>query len=230
VRQLDPNKTSKIITGTYFVIAVILICAEIFKLTSVLIFFKPLLIPTLMGLYYYTSNSKNKFYLLSLFFALCSNVFFLSTAQEFLLYGIIAFMFYRILTIVVVLKLITRLPLLPFAIACLPFIFIFSCLINLTMNSLSTSFYPAILNAVLISALAGISLSNYVLDDSRVNSWLAISTLLAIVLVYLFMIQKYYFPNEVFQPISAFIFAVAHYTFYKFVIESEKQHNKSDDN
>lgn len=219
---LHLNRNSKIITAFYFLIAVIVIYAEIFEDKNLLITFKPLLLPTLMGLYFYTSNIRNKYYLISLVFALASNIFFLSTAQQCLLYGIVAFMFYRILTIVIVLKLISKLPVLPFTIACLPFIFIFSCLINLTMNTLSTSFYPAIINAILMSVLAGISLSNYVLDDNRVNSWLAISTLSAIVLVFLFMMQKYYFPNNVFQPLSAFIFAIAHYTFYRFVIESEK--------
>jgi len=88
---------------------------------------------------------------------------------------------------------------------------------------LGASLYPAVVNGILISILSGISLSNYVLDDNRNNSWLAISTLLAIVLVYLFMIQKYYLPNDIFQPLSALIFAAAHYAYYKFVLISEKQ-------
>lgn len=217
------KRNSQIITAIYFVIAVTLVFAEIFSRKELIVVFKPLLLPTLFVLYCFTSNIRNKYYLISLVFALASNIFFFSTAQQFLLYGFIAFMFYRILTIVVVLKLISKIPFLPFAIACLPFVFIFSCLINLTMTSLSTSFYPAIANGILMSILAGISLSNYVLDDhNRFNSWLAISTLLAIVLVYLFMIQKYYFSNNVFQPISALLFSVAHYTFYRFVIESER--------
>lgn len=187
-----------------------------------------MLIPSLMVLYFFTSEVKNKLYFLALFFAMLSNIFFLSIEPQYLLYGILAFMFYRILTIVIVLRLINKLPMLPFFIACLPFVFIFSCLINLTMNALGASFYPAIINAILISILSGISLSNYVLDDSRNNSWLAISTLLAIVLVYLFMIQKYYLPNDIFQPISAIIFAAAHYAYYKFVIISERQKAKDD--
>jgi YhhN-like protein len=223
VAELTSNNASKILTRIYFGLALILIIAEALRNTTVLLIFKPMLIPALMALYFVTSETRNMYYFAALFFAVCSNIFFLSSAQQFLLYGIVAFMFFRILTIVVVLKLIRKLPMLPFVVACIPFIFIFSCLINLTMSTLSTSFYPAIINGILISILSGIALSNYVLDDNRTNSWLAISTLLAVVLVYLFMIQKYYFPNEVFQPISALIFACAHYAFYKFVVISEKQ-------
>ena len=223
----SPNSANKIITGIYFGIALVLMAAEVFANTAVLELFKPLLIPTLMALYYFTSEKRNLYYFVALFFAVCSNVFFLSTAPKCLLFGMLAFMVYRVLTIIIVLKLIGKLPFLPLFIACLPFIFIFSCLINLTMNALSTSFYPAIANGIVITILSGISLSNYVLDDNRTNSWLAISTLLAVVSVYLFMIQKYYFPNAIFQPISALIFACAHYAFYKFVIISEKQPEES---
>jgi hypothetical protein len=59
------------------------------------------------------------------------------------------------------------------------------------------------------------------MNDNKANSWLAISTLLFIVLVFLFMIQNYYLANIAFKPMSAFIFAFAHYTFYKFVMEAE---------
>ena len=221
MRGINQNIYSNVLTKVYFALTVILIAAEIWKNATLLYIFKPMLIPTLMALYYFTSAVRNRIYLISLFFALNSNIFFLSSAQRFLVYGMLAFMVYRILSIVVVLKLIRKLPLLPFAIACLPFFFIFSSLVNLTMSSLSTSFYPVILNGVLISILAGISLSSYILDDSRSNSWLAISTLLAVVLVYLFVIHKYYFSNEVFQPLSALIFSVVHYAYFRFVLEAE---------
>ncbi|MBC7606132.1 MAG: hypothetical protein H7199_04145 [Burkholderiales bacterium] len=221
----NPDRLEKNTTKIYFAITTILVIAELFQHNTSVLVFKPLLIPLLMALYFFTSKVKNIFYLLSLFFAWGSNIFLLSSAQEFLLYGILTFMVYRILTIVVVVRLIGKQPFLPFIIACAPFLFIFSCLINLTMSSLSTSFYPAIVNGILISILAGISLSNYIMDDNRVNFWLALSTLFAVVLVFLFTIQKYYLTNGIFQPMSALIFAVMHYTFYKFVLEAERIKN-----
>ena len=70
--------------------------------------------------------------------------------------------------------------------------------------------------------MSGIALSGYILNDNRQNSWLAISTLFFVVLVILFLIEKYYLSNIVFQPMSALLFALAHYCFYMFVVESEK--------
>jgi hypothetical protein len=222
------TKFAKVIIGVYLILTAILVIAEMFRNTTALFVFKPMLIPALMLLYYTTSQVRNRIYFISLLFAVCSNVFFLFTEQAFLVYGMLAFMVYRILSIVLVLKLIKKLPMLPFVIATLPFAFIFSCLLNLTMGALSTSLYPAIINAILISILAGISLSGYILDDSRANSWLAISTLLSVVLVCIFVIQKYYFANVVFQPLSAVIFSGAHYAYYKFMIAAEYKESDND--
>lgn len=215
------NRIPKFIAKVYFAISAILVVSELFELKKSIVLFKPLLIPTLIILYFLTSAKRNLLYIFALFFALFSNLFFLSDSPKFLLYGILAFMIYRILSIILVIKLVDKILLLPFVIATLPFLFIFSCLINLTMTSDSPSFYPTIINGLLIAALAGIALSNYVMNDNKANSWLAISTLLFIVLVFLFMIQKYYLSNIAFQPISAFVFAFGHYTFYKFVMEAE---------
>jgi len=160
--------------------------------------------------------------LLSLFFALISNILFISTDQDFLLYGIVSFLIYRILSIVTILKLTDKILIFPLVLATLPFIFIFSGLINLTISTSSTTFYPIVVNGLFISIFSGIALSNFVMNDNKQNSWLIISALLFMMLVFLFMFQKYYISNIVFQPLSALIFSSAHYTFYKFVVESEQ--------
>ncbi|MFT3795950.1 lysoplasmalogenase family protein [Flavobacterium sp.] len=223
------NRIPNLIAKIYFAIAAILVVSEFFSLKTTILFLKPTLIPTLIVWYVLTSAKKSPLYISALVFALFSNVFFISESQDFLLYGIIAFMVYRILSIIVVVKLVDTILWVPFIIATLPFLFIFSCLINLTMTSDSPSFYPTIINGLLIAGLAGIALSNYVMNDNKANSWLAISTLLFIVLVFLFMIEKYYLSNIAFKPLSAFIFAFAHFTFYKFVLEAEQNGKRSDD-
>jgi hypothetical protein len=221
LETLTSNRLHKLIVQIYFALTALLVICELFNYKQILLIFKPMLIPLLIVLYFLTSSKKNVMYILALAFALLSNIFFLSDAPIYLVYGIIAFMAYRILSIIVVVRLVDKILWLPFIIATLPFLFIFSCLINLTLTSDMPSFYPTIINGLLIAALAGIALSNYVMNDNKANSWLAISTLLFIVLVFLFMIQNYYLANIAFKPMSAFIFAFAHYTFYKFVIEAE---------
>lgn len=214
------------ITRIYFAIGLILAIAELLEFKSVIYFLKPILIPVLIALYLYTSKVRNPIYILSLLFGLLSNISFMFTTESIVLYGFFSFIIYRILCIFIVVKLIKKFFLLPFIIATVPFLFIFSCLLNLTLSPDALEFYPVAINGLMISALSGLSLSNYIMNDNKTNSWLAISTLLFIVLVFLFMFQKYYIPNIVFQPISALIFAFAHFAFYKFVIEAEKPAEK----
>lgn len=220
--NLDSSFLKKTGVIIYFFITFLLIISEVLEHKFLIIIIKPLLIPALIMVYFSNSTNRNYIYILALLFALSSNIFFLSETQNFIFYGLVTFMIYRILTIIIVVKLIEKIFKLAFFIACLPFIFIISCLINMTLISLENSIYPVIINGLLITGLAGISLSSYVMEDDRANSWLAISTLLSIVLVFLFMIQKFYLPNNIFQPISALIFSASHYTFYKFVLEKEK--------
>jgi hypothetical protein len=135
-------------------------------------------------------------------------------------------MVYRFLTIVLVFKVIKNKKILPLAIATIPFLFIFLSLLNLIRETLHESFYPALINGLLMSFLGGLSLSNYVLDDNKKNSWLLISSLLFATQVFIFTIQRYYLENVIFQPIAVIIYAISHYTFYKFVILDEESNEE----
>lgn len=225
-----PEERFRTIIKIYFGVLAVLAVSELFEWKTAVFIFKPFLIPLLALLYMSQSEKKCPFYIFALIFAWASNIFLLFETKEFLLYGIVTFMVYRLLSIVVVIRLIKGFLFLPFLIAVLPFIFIFSCLINITVNIQSPEFYPTVINGVLISVLSGIALSNYILNDNKKNSWLAISTLLFITLVSIFLIEKYYISNMMFQPISALVFGFAHYTFYQFVLESEKSELKLDQN
>lgn len=212
---------SKSITLIYFGITMILILAEYYKATTLLFIFKPLLIPTLALLYVFTAKKKCYWYMLSLLFAFGSNVFLLFQEQKYILIGVMIFLIYRIFSIITIVKIADRIALLPIVLATMPFLFIYSYLIYIMISPSSPSFYPTIVNDLIISIFSGMGLSHYVMNDNKPNSWLIISTLLFAFLVILFMFENFYISNVVFKPLSAFIFAMAHYAFYKFMYESE---------
>ena len=215
------NLKSSSIILTYFGIAVILTLAEYFKFVSMLFLFKPLLIPTLILLYLNTAKKKCYWYILSLFFAFISNMFLLFHNQQFVIMGVLIFLLYRIFSIVTIVKIGDNIALLPIALATIPFLFIYSYLIYVMVSPTNPSFYPTVINDVVISIFSGMGLSYYVMNDNKPNSWLIISTLLFAFLVILFMVENFYISNAVFKPLSALIFAMAHYAFYKFMYESE---------
>jgi hypothetical protein len=205
----------------FFGITSLLIIVEYFQFQEVVFYLKPLLIPSLFVLYIFKTNEICKYYLLALFFAFLSNVFLLFSEPTLLLYGIIAFLFYRLTSIIVVLKNGDRVALLPVSLATIPFLFMFSYLIDMMVSPDHRSFYATIVNDIIISIFCGIGLSNYVLNDSKQNSWLLISTLLFTFLVILFMFDKFYLSFQIFKPLSALVFSLAHYAFLKFMEKSE---------
>ena len=177
------------LTLLYFAIAFMLLVAEYGKFTLLLFIFKPLLIPSLTLLYLTVSKDKCYWYLVALFFAFLSNVFLLFTDSKLLLYGIVAFLFYRIGSIITVIKRGDKIVLLPLALATVPFLFIFSYLIYVMVNPNNPNFYPSIINDIIISIFSGLGLSHYVMNDSKQNSWLIISTLL---FTFLVIVQQFF--------------------------------------
>lgn len=146
---------------------------------------------------------------------------FFFSEPKLLLYGIIAFMLYRLTSIIVVLKNGDIVALLPLSLATIPFLFMFSYLIDMMVSPDHPSFYATIVNDIIISIFCGIGLSNYVLNDSKQNSWLLISTLLFTFLVILFMFDKFYLSFQIFKPLSALVFSLAHFAFLKFMEKAE---------
>lgn len=210
-----------VFTSLFFAITIGLIIAEYFKFKDFVFLLKPLLIPSLCLIYLTTSIKKSTWYLVALFFAFLSNVFLLYSDSQLLLYGILAFLFYRLISIYVIIRNGDSIYCVPVVLATIPFLFIFSYLIYIMVSPDNPSFYATIINDFIISIFCGIGLSNYVMNDNKQNSWLLISTLLFTFLVILFMFDKFYLSFQIFKPISALVFSLAHYAFLMFMVEEK---------
>lgn len=211
----------------FFLITMVLIVAEYNQWPLVLYVFKPMLIPVLFCQYLKTAQKICYWYVVAMGFAFLSNLFLLSDSSQCVMFGIISFLFYRLATIATILKVGSPVILLPFVLATLPFIFIFSYLIYIIIPPDNPNFYSSIINDLIISIFSGLGLSQYVMNDNKQNSWLIISTLLFTFLVVVFMIQHFYLSNVVFQPVSALVFSLAHYAFYMFMKESESDEHQT---
>ena len=211
----------KVFSTLFFGITLILIFAEYLKMQQLVLYVKPLLIPSLVALYFSKTVKICPYYLVALFFAFVSNIFFLFSDPRLLLYGIIAFLFYRITSILSVLKNGDRVALLPLLLATIPFLFMFSYLIDSMVSPDYSGFYVTIVNDIIIAIFCGLGLSNYIMNDNQQNSWLLISTLLFAFLAILFMFDNFYLSFQIFKPLSALVFSLAHFAFLKFMEEAD---------
>lgn len=220
------NRYFKVLSVVFIVMIFLLIFVTFFENKTIEYILKSISIPVLMLLYITTSKRKNKSYLVALLCAAVSNVLFISTDVELLNYGLIAFLIYRIITIVLVIKASPKLSFFTVAVGSVFFLFPLLYFIVLTYSSLGQSFFVAVINVILISILGGLSLSNYLMEEGFKHTWLLISTFLYTIIVFLFVIQKYYLFIPIFQPIRVLVLMSAHYFFYLYLLMSEEQIDK----
>jgi len=226
MREYLLNRYFKVLSAVFILIVFLLIIVAFFEFKTIEYILKSVSIPVLMLLYYTTSRIKNKFYLVALLFASVSNILFITTDTDLLNYGLIAFLIYRVITIILVKKASPKLSFFTVAIGSVFFLFPLIYFIVLTQNSLGQSFIVAIINVVLVSILGGLSLSNYLMEEGFKHTWLLISTFLYTIIVFLFVIQKYYIFIPIFQPIRVLVLMSAHYFFYLYILMTEKQVDK----
>ncbi len=209
----------------YFAIAFLDIISEYLLYQPLIIFSRIASIIVLMILYTMKSSVRNPIFYGILFFLLISNIFFSINNPNVFYIGIITFIIQRILAIYLILKLHSEKNYLQILVGTFPFLLVFFYLISVTNEISDMNLNILILQSLLISFLGGISLTSYLKYNTREHSWLLISTLLMIGLRFIVFIEKYYLSEDlftVFRPISVLLNAFAFFTFYKFVIASEK--------
>jgi hypothetical protein len=217
------NKNFKIFTTLFVLLTLILSFVTCQKYQSLEYYFRMICIPSLMVLYFLTSEQKNKLYLFSLACATVSNVFFLSNESLFLKYGLIAFLIYRIITLLIVIKNSTKLTFFSVAIGSIFFLFPLLTFIVLIEESVGQSFFVGLINILLVSFLGGMSLTNYLMENNFKHISLLTSTLLYTFLVLIFVIQKFYVFVRVFDPMGIIVLMAAHYFFCVYLLLAENQ-------
>lgn len=210
----------------FFVTTFAEVIAEFFSNSLFIYLLKSLLSPLLILIYWKSSKIRNIYFIVALLFVMMSNLFFVSTDFSSLLIGSIFFMFYRILIIYLVVKIVRIKNYIPVLVGSIPFIIIFLYATSLTIDELGKVLYIHIIQVIFMSFLGGFSLSNYVIDNTKINYWLFISCMLFAVIHFILILKTYYLPIGIFQPIVMLVYAFAQFSMYKFIILSEKREIK----
>lgn len=222
------NKESnfeKLIIVLYFAVAAVEVTAELFSYKPVLFIFKPLISVLLMLLYWNSSKLRNLLFFLVIFFSLITNVFFIPNTEKALFIALIAFLVHRILTIFYLIKLTKTKDYIPLLIATIPFLFFFFYLLSVSGEMEESRYIVLMIQNILVSVLGGITISDYMMNYNRKNPWLLIFGILSVTLYFIVFIEKYYLSDlspGIFRPMAMILNIAVYYTFYKFVIETER--------
>lgn len=222
--MIKANKNGAVWFKFSFVIAAVLLTISVnFDNEFLTLFLRFLSLATLLVLYWFSSTKKSKIYLIALFFALVSHLLFNYSNFNLLLIGLIAFLIFRLLVVVQVVKISEDIHLVPFALGTFLFAIPIIYLFYITSETLGLIFYFGILNIILNAILGGISISNYSFQNNLQNTNLLISTLLFVILSVLFIIQKFYLYIDIYEPLRVLLLLTGHYFYYNYLILNEKE-------
>lgn len=216
------------ITIGYFVLAFLEILAEFFIHKPIILILKPTLPLLLIALYFLESKVKNNIIIIAFLLSSITNILFIPDNSTCLLYGILVFTIYRIISIYIVFSYQKLIDFIPIIIATAPFLLIFFYLFSETSEIPEDSVYILIFQNLLISLFAGVALSGYVMNDNKQNSILLISALLFVMLQFVVFIEKYFLIDEYrefFRPLAMTLNCLAFFSFYKYIIAVEKSNN-----
>lgn len=212
------------LTVVFFLAVIVLAFVVYFEIESVIQPVRFLGLTLVMLIYFFASAKRNKRYLFSLLFSLLSILFLFIKSDVGVLCATLFFLFFVVLTTSIVLKNTKKISFIPVTLGFLPFLSILFYLICLTYPSLGINYVPSVINAFIISFLGGLAVSNYVLEEDNIkNIWLLISTLLFTLLIFVFMIERYYLTVPVFKPIRTISFFGGQYLFMRYLLLSEHQ-------
>lgn len=206
----------------YFLNLVLYSICSFLKFTSAETVFWFSRIPILLILYLVTGKN-NIIYISALLLYQLASYLFASGNQDLFIFGSISSVGYKFLLLIILIPLITKENRLAISLACLPFFVLFLYIIELVLHSLGDSLMIWIVNALITSIIGGIAIIHYHNNFDLKGYWLLISSILFIIQIGAFFINKFYIKSEAIYQMVIFFYGLSHFTFYKFMILKEQE-------
>jgi YhhN family len=207
----------------FFTISFIEVFAEYFENKILVYVFKPLIIPILIFLYFKTSKNVNNTFFVALFFSLVANIFFIFEDFTSIIIATVFIALSRVLILRLMIYYIKIKNFIPVIIGMIPFFIVYFYVTALTIDEIGENLILYLIQVVLICFLGGYAVANYMLDDNRKNYWLLVSNVLFAIIQFIMILKIYYISVSVFQPLIMFLYPLAQYSIYKFMILSENE-------
>lgn len=226
MKSFVEKKISRAFIIVYFTVSMIEIVAEYFNDKTLILIFKPLLLPLLVGYYFYKSKKRNILFITSLFFSWIANIIFIYDSMSYIILGSVFFLIYRAIIIYLVVKLVKMPSKTPLLIGLIPFLFIYTTTCFYTYEEFGVGIILFIIHGVFIIFLGGYSMGNYIVYSSKTNLYLFISTMLFAISQFLFVLKIYSDYVYLLHALAMLLFVFAQYLLVKFVHLKEKPKSK----
>ncbi|MGV9002885.1 lysoplasmalogenase family protein [Flavobacterium sp.] len=210
----------------YFTISIVEITAEYFNDKNFIWVFKPLLMPLLIGYYYYLSNVQNSKFILALALSWSANMFFILEDINYIVIGSVFFLLYRMIVIYLIVDLEKKTIKLPLLIGSIPFFFIYATTAFMTFEELGSNIYIFLTHGVFIIFLGGYSLGNYIIYCNKINLILFISSMLFAFSQFVFVVKLYSDYDNELHACAMLFFVIAQFLLTRYIYLKEKPKHK----
>ncbi len=220
-------KTTKITKGLrllFFTVSSLNIVCIILNNSILEMIFKPMITLSLIALYYFTVNKKNKWYVVALFFSFLGDVLLMDKNNLFL-YGISAFLITQLLYIKIIISTLKESSFVQKIMAFIPFIIFFFLLLMLLKDNLNQFLIPVIIYGMTISFFGGISLLNYLTTKTKITQLLLLGAILFISSDSMIALHKFNEPKSFYPTTIMIAYILAQYLIYNYVSNSTENQN-----
>ncbi|WP_333600684.1 lysoplasmalogenase family protein [Flavobacterium sp.] len=217
------NKVATIILVAFFAISFLEIMAEYLEDKTLIWLTKPLLLPLLIAYYLKRSKRISWLFIVALLFSWVANLLFIPNTFQYIVYGVLFFVIYRILVIYIIVNKVKMPSLLPLIIGSIPFIFIYASVTMFTYDALGDGVYLFLIQGIFTIFLGGFSLGNYIMVSNKSNSLLLISTMFMAFNQFVFLLKLYYSEVNQFQALAMILFVFGQFLLTKYMFHTEKK-------
>lgn len=223
IEMIKMNNKTKKITLLFFTVSFLDIIGVATNISWLQIIFKPLIIPSLIALYYYSANKVNKWYVFALLFSFLGDVLLMDKVNYFI-FGIGAFLITQVLFIKIISSRLKKSTITQKTLSILPFLLFYTILIYVLKDNLNELFYPVAFYGFTISVFGMVALLNHLVSKNSLSKYLLIGAVIFIASDSMIALHKFHEP-KMFYPIAIMLtYVFAQYLIYKFMVKVDTHH------
>ncbi len=214
---MKKNNLTKGLAIFFFAVSILDIIGVAINNSWLQVIFKPMIILSLMALYYFSVEKKNNWYLLALAFSFLGDVLLMDKNNLFL-YGIAAFLMSQILFIKIIGSQLKPSSLKQKITAILPFLIYIIILLSILKSNLGDFLIPVIIYGITISIFGVVSLLNYLVNKTRISQVLLFGVVLFILSDSMIAFNKFHEAKPYYGVAIMITYVLAQYLIFRFMV------------
>lgn len=217
------TKKTKIVIATilFFIVSIADIFAVVFQNKTMEIVFKPLLMITLLVVYFISTKKVNLWLVLGLFFAFLGDVLLLAD-QSYFVFGVASFLVTHVLYIKIIVGFLEKKSFTRIVLSTIPYMSYFLTIMYVVFDNLKDMLIPVAEYGLVVSIYGAVTFLNYQQEKSKGNLLLFFSAMFFVIADGFIILNIYYEYNKILDFFVILLYIIAQYLTVKGLIVREK--------